>query len=89
MLCLLVLLANIFLLLWEYRTGAFSSTTNASEQQVLQGNEPIVLLEELPEESNTLPTVASPKPPLASPDDPLVDQTDGQDKVKINGHSQP
>jgi hypothetical protein len=46
-LCLLVLLANIFLLMLEYRNGAFTSHKENSEQHAIKGKEQILLLREL------------------------------------------
>jgi hypothetical protein len=46
-LCLLVLIANIFLLMWEYRSGAFTAPKKTPEQQLIKGKEQIYLLSEL------------------------------------------
>ncbi|MEQ1557649.1 MAG: hypothetical protein ABL933_01750 [Methyloglobulus sp.] len=46
-LCLLVILANLFLLMWEYKSGAFTTHKNSGEE-VIQGQELIRLARELP-----------------------------------------
>jgi hypothetical protein len=57
-LCLLVLLANIFLLMWEYRSGAFTVHKGNPEQQVIKGKEQILLLRELKKETHSsLPNI--------------------------------
>lgn len=53
-LCLLVVLANIFLLMLEYRSGAFTVDKKNAEQQIITGKEQILLLRELKKESQTL-----------------------------------
>jgi hypothetical protein len=53
-LCLLTLLANIFLLSWEYRTGAFSIRKENSEQLTIKGKEHIFLIGELNQQSHSL-----------------------------------
>jgi hypothetical protein len=53
-LCLLVLLANIFLLMWEYRSGAFTAHKEKPEQQAIKGKEQILLLRELKKEPHSL-----------------------------------
>lgn len=45
----LVLLANVALLMWEYRQGAFEHDSKAAQQQ---GREPIVLVSELRKAAN-------------------------------------
>ena len=57
-LCLLVILANIFLLMWEYRNGAFSAHKENPGQHLIYGKEQIFLLHEL----NKEPQSALPKP---------------------------
>ncbi len=57
-LCLLVLLANIFLLIWEYRGGAFTAHKENPEQGAVKGKEDILLLRELKKETHSaLPTI--------------------------------
>lgn len=75
-LCLLVILANLFLLMWEYKSGAFTIRKNSGEQ-VIQGQEPIRLARELPKAK--VPNVSQPalnqltpsgsaiKPPVETP----------------------
>jgi hypothetical protein len=46
-LCLLVILANIFLLMWEYRNGAFTAQKENLEQHAIIGKEQIFLVHEL------------------------------------------
>jgi hypothetical protein len=53
-LCLFVLIANIFLLMWEYRGGAFATHKKNPEQQVIKGKEQILLLRELKKETQVL-----------------------------------
>jgi hypothetical protein len=53
-LCLLTLLANIFLLSWEYRNGTFSTHKESPEQQAVKGKEPILLLQELKKETHSV-----------------------------------
>jgi hypothetical protein len=53
-LCLLILLANIFLLMWEYRSGTFTTDKKNSEQQIIKGKEQILLLRELKKEPQPL-----------------------------------
>lgn len=50
-LCLLIILANICVFLWEYRQGAFSAQPKLAEQMTLPGTEPIILIDENPENS--------------------------------------
>ncbi len=45
-LCLLVILANLYVLLWEYRQGAFSAPPKQTAQLTVTGTEPIILLNE-------------------------------------------
>lgn len=45
-LCLLIVLANIFVLMWEYRNGAFIDRKASQEQPATYGKEQIVLLGE-------------------------------------------
>ena len=52
-LCLLTLLANIFFLMWEYRSGAFTSHKKVSEPHAIEGKEKILLISELKTESQT------------------------------------
>jgi hypothetical protein len=53
-LCLLVLLANILLLMWEYRSGAFTAHKENTEQHVIYGKEQIFLVHELKKEPHPL-----------------------------------
>lgn len=53
-LCLLVVLANIFLLMLEYRSGAFTADKKNAEQQIIKGKEQILLLRELKKDSHAL-----------------------------------
>ncbi|MSS75679.1 MAG: hypothetical protein EXR90_01965 [Methyloglobulus sp.] len=53
-LCLLTLLANIFLLSWEYRNGAFSTHNESTEQHAIKEKEHIFLVGELKKESHSL-----------------------------------
>jgi hypothetical protein len=46
-LCLIVILADICLFMWEYRNGAFNVDNRKLEQQLIQGKEQILLLQEL------------------------------------------
>jgi hypothetical protein len=46
-LCLTVILANIFLLLWEYRSGGVTENKASQEQRAIYGKEEIFLLNEL------------------------------------------
>lgn len=46
-LCLFVILANIFLLMWEYRNGAFTARKETLEQHAIIGKEQIFLVREL------------------------------------------
>jgi hypothetical protein len=55
-LCLIILSANICLLIWEYRSGAFTSQTNTPVHQASVGQEQIFLATELKN-----------KPPLSLP----------------------
>jgi hypothetical protein len=57
-LCLLVILANIFLLMSEYRNGDFTAHKAKPEQQPIYGKEKIFLLHELKKE----PQPSLPKP---------------------------
>lgn len=45
-LCILVVLANIFLLMWEYRSGAFAQHQPNQEQHLNNGKEQIILWDE-------------------------------------------
>ncbi|MEQ1543476.1 hypothetical protein [Methyloglobulus sp.] len=57
-LCLLVLLANIFLLTWEYRSGALTTHKESPEEQALKGKEQILLIRELKKETHSsLPNI--------------------------------
>lgn len=53
-LCLLVILANIFLLMWEYRSGAFTAHNEKPEQQTSYGQDQILLLHELKKQPHSL-----------------------------------
>lgn len=55
-LCLTVILANIFLLMWEYRSGGFTENKVSPEQHATYGKEQIFLLHELKKQ---------PQPPAA------------------------
>jgi hypothetical protein len=46
-LCLIVILANICLFMWEYRNGAFNADNRKLEQQLIESKEQILLLQEL------------------------------------------
>jgi hypothetical protein len=59
-LCLLVVLANILLFMWEYRSGAFLTHGKDIEQPLISGAEPIILLGEL----KSLPTNVDQAMPL-------------------------
>ncbi len=56
-LCILVVLANLFLLMWEYRSGAFTQKKSSQEQHLIIGKEPIILLDEVKLQRNTLESV--------------------------------
>ncbi len=45
-LCLLIFLANLFLFMWEYRSGAFSQPESVQTKIALKGKESIVLWDE-------------------------------------------
>jgi hypothetical protein len=62
-LCLLVVLANIFVFFWEYRSGAFL-TKQATEQPLIEGKEAIVLVQEL--KKPPTPTTSTKPPKSAS-----------------------
>jgi len=62
-LCFLVVLANISLLLWEYRIGKLTTHLERSNQLVTIGNEKIYLVDELKNQTN----VGSPKPSKEEP----------------------
>jgi hypothetical protein len=53
-LCLLVILANIFLLTWEYKNGTFLSRKENPEQHAIKGKETILLLHELKKETHSV-----------------------------------
>lgn len=58
-LCLLVILANIFLLIWEYSFGETNASKATQEQTAIIGKEPIVLSHEQkmkPRSSLPIPT---------------------------------
>jgi hypothetical protein len=75
-LCLLVILANIFLFLWEYRTGALTTRKENPEQLAINGREPILLLQELKKGTHALPPSLNQSLPLDStkPDGNLATQ---------------
>lgn len=50
-LCLIVILANIVLLMWEYRNGAFDARKATPEQAAIVGTEQIILSHEQKKES--------------------------------------
>lgn len=58
-LCLIIFSANICVLIWEYRSGAFTSQANIPEQHVLAGKEQIFLVTEL--KNKPQPYLPSPK----------------------------
>ena len=57
-LCLIILSANICLLIWEYRSGAFTSQPNIPQQHASAGKEQILLVTEL----KNKPQIPLPKP---------------------------
>lgn len=66
-LCLLVILANISLFMWEYRTGAFAERKEESPvRQDTMGREPIVLLDEVDSNKATLQPIISHQAPAAA-----------------------
>ncbi|MEQ1740051.1 MAG: hypothetical protein ABL884_09090 [Methyloglobulus sp.] len=52
-LCLIVILANICLFMWEYRNGAFNADNTKPEQQLIQSTEQILLIEDLKKDSTS------------------------------------
>lgn len=52
-LCLLVILANIFLLMSEYRNGNFTAHKTRPEQHAIYGKEQILLVHELKKEPHS------------------------------------
>ncbi len=62
-LCLLVFLANIFLLLWEYRSGHFTQHQKNQPLQTQNWGEPIKLMDE----SLTKPSAVPQELPASNP----------------------
>lgn len=62
-LCLLVVLANISLLLWEYRSGGFTQHQKNQALQSQTWGEPIKLLAE-----TVQPSAIPQEPPASNPD---------------------
>ena len=62
-LCFLVVLANISLLLWEYRIGKLTTRLESTKQPTAIGYEKIYLVDELKNQSK----VESPKPSKEEP----------------------
>ena len=46
-LCLLIFLANLCVLLWEYRSGAFTQYKDSRQHEITTGKESIVLWDEM------------------------------------------
>lgn len=92
-LCLLVVLANIFLLLWEYRAGAFTIRKDNVELQAINGREPILLAHEMIKKSQPLlPSVNQPAPVnTTTPDSnlPTEQNTKNTAPATVNPTEQP
>lgn len=67
MLCLLVILTNIFVFLWEYRSGALMPTKETSEQSLAKGKEQIFLISETKDKSESGKYNPAPDIPLNKP----------------------
>jgi hypothetical protein len=90
-LCLLVMLANIFLLFWEYRSGAFTTPKEQPAQHDIAGKERIFLVHELKQ----VPPPMSPKIDQETraseqiPDSRIKEMQDNIDHVKPTISQQP
>lgn len=71
----LVIIANIILLLWEYRSGAFTPATPAPTQEA-PDQEPILLLSEVkvttPEIADTVPPLLEKQAEITLPDEQVI-----------------
>jgi len=61
-LCLTVILANIFLLMWEYRSSSVTENNTSPEQKAIYGREQIFLVHELKKLPRDQVPVATAKP---------------------------
>jgi hypothetical protein len=76
-LCLLIVLANIFLLMWEYRAGAFTDRKTSQEQPALAGKEQILLVGEQIKPSQPQTAQSESKTPENKP----INETSSQPEI--------
>ncbi|MBK8814022.1 MAG: hypothetical protein IPN42_00165 [Methylococcaceae bacterium] len=60
-LCLLIILANVCVLLWEYRSGAFTQHKESHQQEIATGKESIMLWDEVKTQSIEQPNNIKPQ----------------------------
>ena len=68
LLCLLIILANLSLLLWEYRSGGFADKEQPTEVQEVSGKEQIILLGEIKAQPQLQPSIPDQNIPSTNPD---------------------
>jgi hypothetical protein len=90
-LCLLLILANVFLFLWEYREGGFNAVKVTSTQVKTPGVETILLANEVEKDTNIqLPKLNQEEQPLyQAPENKVETELSVKDEKPISSDHPP